>query len=122
MEMYQVIASIATGLVAIWAAVKLFFEFAGRKERNNSWLKTAPAKVKDIDIRLRKVEEGLDASWRAIDSNRDSLKKDVEHIKKNVDLLCKGVSSLLESNIHDGNNKDELRKVKSELDNVKSMG
>lgn len=102
----QIAADIAI-LIAIFAFLfKIFTLF--------SKVNAYEAQIKDLEAKIKAVEA-------ANNSHKQELIEKVEETNSAVNLLCMGLSALIDNELNENPNKESLRSIKQKLDERKEI-
>src|SRR5215469_5483713 len=77
--------------------------------------------AKSHEQRLVLLESRQATAFERIDESRLTMREYMEQHKATLNIMCRGISALIDSQLHDGNNKEALKQIKEILDQQKSI-
>jgi len=103
-------AQIATDLTVIGVVCGFLFKIFSAF----SQIKSNKEEIKELDGKIKLMEE-------ANKKQKEELVAKVEETNSAVNLLCLGLSALIDNELNENSNKDALREIKKKLDEKKEI-
>lgn len=103
-------AQIATDLTVIGVVCGFLFKIFSAF----SQIKSNKEDIKELEGKIKLMEE-------ANEKQKEELLDKVEETNSAVNLLCLGLSALIDNELNENSNKDELREIKKKLDEKKEI-
>lgn len=79
------------------------------------------SKVRENEAKIKELQAAIEAQKKANEQQEKELVGKVEETNSAVNLLCMGLSALIDHELNENSNKDELRSIKQRLDEKKEI-